>query len=81
MSSTSRKTVKARKRHRCDVLTDASWFRACTGWINPGEEYVRAVCFPGDVNSSNVPWVMRLCGACSSGYVGEHVQDYVEVAP
>ena len=78
MSATTRKTVRARKRHRCAVAHDGSWARACTGWIEPAEEYVRAVCFPGDVNSSDVPWVMRMCSACARGYVGERVEDYVE---
>ena len=47
--------VTARKRHRCEDYLPGY----C--WIEPGDRYVRAVCFPGDVNSSPQPWVMRLC--------------------
>lgn len=68
--STTAKVVTARKSHRCDAAQDASWFRACTGRIQPGEKYVRMVCFPGDINSSEVPWVMRACPGCASGYTG-----------
>lgn len=68
--STTAKIVTARKSHRCDAARDSSWFRACSGWIRPGEQYVRMVCFPGDVNSGHAPWVMRGCLACSIGYTG-----------
>ena len=46
--------VTARKRHRCAEYT-------VTCWIEPGDRYLRAVSFPGDVNSSDRPWVMRIC--------------------
>ena len=48
----TQRIVTARKRHRCED-------GRC--WIEPGDKYVRAVCFPGEVNSSPRPWVMRLC--------------------
>lgn len=68
--STYAKVVKARKRHQCDGYRDNTWFRACDGWIRPGQRYVRMVCFPGDVNSSGWPWVMRACPGCGSAYTG-----------
>jgi len=68
--STTAKVVTARKPHQCDAWADSSWARSCTGRIQPGEQYVRMVCFPGDVNSSGVPWVMRACPACASSYTG-----------
>ena len=70
MAETTAKIVKARKRYACNAAQDASWFRACTGYIQAGDHYVRMVCFPGDVNSSRVPWVMRACPACATTYVG-----------
>lgn len=68
--TTTAKIVTARKAHRCDATHDASWFRACSGQIKPGERYVRMVCFPGDINTSRAPWVMRACPGCASGYAG-----------
>jgi hypothetical protein len=70
MSETAAKVVTARKSHRCDAQQDVSWFRSCTGRIEPGDKYIRMVCFPGDTNSSGWPWVMRACPACASGYDG-----------
>jgi hypothetical protein len=41
----------------------------CTTEIGRGEDYVRAVCFPGhDANGSTVPWVMKLCVGCATYY-------------
>jgi len=68
--STTATVVRARKRYECDAAEDFSWCRACSGWIERGERYVRMVCFPGDINSSRVPWVMRACPRCASSYVG-----------
>jgi hypothetical protein len=68
--STTAKIVTARKSYNCDAAQDASWFRHCSGRIAAGQQYVRMVCFPGDVNSSHVPWVMRACPACATSYTG-----------
>lgn len=68
--TTTAKIVTARKGWRCDAAEDASWFRHCSGRIRPGDKYVRMVCFPGDVNPTDVPWVMRACPACATSYVG-----------
>lgn len=67
--TTTAKAVTARKCHRCDAAQDISWGRACRD-IQPGDRYVRMVCFPGDINSSSAPWVMRACPACADSYIG-----------
>ena len=51
----------ARKRYRCEDYRS-------THFIEPGQQHVRAVCFPGDVNSSDRPWVMRVCVPCWRRY-------------
>jgi hypothetical protein len=52
-------TATARKRWACDTRGVY-----CRG-IRPGDEYVRAVAFPGhDANDGPGPWVMRSCLGC-----------------
>lgn len=54
-------TVRARKRYRCDQRA----FEGCRGSIQPGDDYVRCVAFPGhDCNDGSQPWVMRVCVGC-----------------
>ncbi len=56
--SYSEQVRRARKRRRCDDYPPTP---AC--WINPGDLYLRAVAFPdGDVNTSDKPWVLNICG-------------------
>jgi hypothetical protein len=50
--------VTARKQYRCESFGTAPHF------IDSGVGYVRTVMFPGDVNSSDRPWVMRICTPC-----------------
>lgn len=59
MAETSDTTLTARKRYVCEAFD----YRG-RHFIEPGDEYVRTVCFPGDVNSSERPWVMRICEGC-----------------
>ncbi len=55
MSTVSETTVIARKRHWCDEY-------GATHRIEPGDTYVRSVAFPdGEINTSTVPWVLKLC--------------------
>lgn len=52
--------VEARKHHRCEADN-----HGCKKWIEPKEFYLRLVAFPdGDVNTSEAPWVMRICKNC-----------------
>ncbi len=56
--------VRARKEHRCED-------RPCVsdGIIRRGQDYVRAVAFPGDdANQSDQPWVLRICVSCATRY-------------
>ena len=56
--------VRARKVRRCEG------FR-CTHQIEPGEDYVRAVCFPGhDANDGTRPWVLHICVTCATEFGG-----------
>ena len=50
--------VKARKPHKCEG------YRHDGGHISAGDFYYRGVCWPGDVNTSNEPWVIKLCRDC-----------------
>ena len=61
MSYTER-LVTARKRHRCEQYPST----LCGKWIEPGDDYVRAVAFPGDVTDHI--WVLRLCVPCATQY-------------
>jgi hypothetical protein len=54
-------TVIARKSFRCEEYQ-------CRQPVEPGEAYARTVAFPGDVNSSNRPWVLKLCSSCYTRY-------------
>lgn len=55
-------TVTARKMRACEG-------HRCVRVIQPGEDYVRAVAFPGhDANGSDRPWVMRVCLGCYFEY-------------
>lgn len=56
--------VKARKHHRCEEYPHGT--EGCLLTIRPGEDYVRAVAFPGDVTDHI--WVMRLCVPCATRY-------------
>ena len=56
--------VKARKRHYCENYPRTQ--EGCLTFIEPGEDYVRAVTFPGDVTDHI--WVMRLCVPCAQRY-------------
>jgi hypothetical protein len=40
----------------------------CTGWIKPGERYVRHVVFPGDefYEEGTRPWVIAQCADCAT---------------
>lgn len=58
--SDSTKRVVARKTHPCC----GSGYE-CRGTIEPGHVYLRHVSFPGDVNSSGKPWVIRECLDCA----------------
>jgi hypothetical protein len=54
-------TATARKPFRCDDRGDRA--------VVAGQRYVRMVAFPGtDVNSSDRPWVLRVCEACATRY-------------
>lgn len=57
--------VKARRTYRCDSYSH----EACTRWVDPGEHYYRLVVFPGDVNPTTRPWIMRICRSCISSDV------------
>lgn len=65
--SETQHTVTARKRRRCD---DGSFY--CWQWIEPGQQYLRAVAFPGsEVNphrygEPNRPRVLNVCGGCTT---------------
>lgn len=62
--SETQHTVTARRPYPCDS------FR-CGGRIEAGEDYVRAVAFPGsDHNYGRVPITMRSCGRCSGSIIG-----------
>ncbi|GAB3471888.1 hypothetical protein [Actinophytocola sediminis] len=51
-------TVTARKPFTCHGYR-------CYHRIQPGEQYVRHVAFPGhDCNGGSSPWVMRICADC-----------------
>jgi hypothetical protein len=52
------RTVRARKRYRCDIHRDS-----CTRLIEPGEEYLRVTYFPDDFHDR--PWGARCCMACA----------------
>lgn len=57
------RVVKARKRRRCDPRNT---YMGCTGWIEPGTQYLRSVAFPGDdVNEGPNIWVLHVCAACA----------------
>jgi len=79
MSEYSRRVVKARKPHRCDAR--AGYPYPCRGIIQPGTSYVRTVAFPGDVNTSTVPWVMKICDNCAAGYPDIRDLIEIEIAP
>lgn len=54
--------VRARKTRRCEGYR-------CPHQIDPGEDYVRTVCFPGhDANGGTRPWVLHLCITCATEY-------------
>lgn len=55
-------TVTARKRHRCGD----GFSSGCSGWIEPGEDYLRAVAFPGgEMNECGTrPYVLKVCACC-----------------
>ncbi|RZU64899.1 hypothetical protein EV379_1210 [Microterricola gilva] len=52
--------VKARQIHWCEARN-----YGCTKQIKPGEQYYRAVCWPGhDANGGSVPWILKICRGC-----------------
>lgn len=54
--------VRARK------VTACHGYR-CAALIRVGEDYVRAVAFPGhDANGTERPWVMKLCIGCATEF-------------
>lgn len=62
--SYSSKLVTARKTHLCEDRPCGSG-----GVIAAGDDYVRAVAFPGsDANNGDQPWVMKLCVSCATRY-------------
>jgi hypothetical protein len=55
-------TVTARKARQCE-----GW--RCWVRIQPGEDYVRSVAFPGhEANGGDRPWVMHICKGCHTQY-------------
>jgi hypothetical protein len=62
--SETQHTVTARKSYPCDSYR-------CEGRIEAGEDYVRAVAFPGsDHNYGPVPIMVRGCLRCSTSLIG-----------
>ncbi len=54
--------IRARKQHACHGYR-------CSTLILAGQDYVRAVAFPGhDANGSARPWVMKLCISCATEF-------------
>ncbi|HET9144066.1 hypothetical protein [Actinophytocola sp.] len=58
-------TVTARRRWPCGDRLGPG----CSGWIEPGEDYLRAVAFPGgEMNlEGSRPYVLRVCACCAHG--------------
>jgi hypothetical protein len=62
--SETQHTVTARKSYPCDSYR-------CGGTIKPGEEYVRAVAFPGSDHCYGTrPVMVRGCLRCSASIIG-----------
>jgi hypothetical protein len=61
-ANTTAHTVTARKAVRCDDYP-------CKNIIQPGEDYVRHVAFPGcEFHGGDQPLVMRSCMDCTTRY-------------
>lgn len=66
--NTVTRTVRARVEHRCHAgLSDD-----CARVIRPGQDYLRAVAFPGadayDAPRGSRPWVLVQCEPCATVY-------------
>lgn len=60
------RTVRARKARRCGAYVGGGW---CTTRIEPGDDYVRVVVFPGhECNDGPAPLVLVLCVPCATEY-------------
>jgi hypothetical protein len=68
------KVVRARKGHWCDIKD--MYPMQCVGRIEPGQQYIRSVIFPGhDAGPSRYdrgarPWSHEVCLNCAVNYRG-----------
>ncbi|HEY0889435.1 MAG TPA: hypothetical protein VGE38_07485 [Nocardioides sp.] len=61
--------VTARKRHRCSIRDHYPY--PCLSAVQPGEQYVRSVAFPGhDAVGGTRPVVHVVCVNCAVNYIG-----------